>query len=246
MKNLLIFMAFLIQLLALPGYASDYKREKNWADEVVPGIVVGDPVYLKQANQHEFLALYTPVKEAKSAVILVHGMGVHPDWGLIGVSRTSLADEGYTTLSVQMPVLKNEAKEKDYPPTFPEAKERLKLAVDFLKAKGYSSIAIESHSLGSWMTYSYLTDHPDPVVKVWVASGVAAKLDFKQLKLPVLDLYGENDFPEVLAGAAVRKKALAGKPGSRQQIIPNADHFYTGLDHELVKAVTDYLNTTLK
>jgi len=246
MKNLLIFIAFLVQFLSLPGHASDYEREKKWADEVVPGIVVGDVVYLKQTNNHEFLTLYTPAKDAKSAVILVHGMGIHPDWGLIGVLRVSLADAGYTTLSVQMPVLKSEAKEEDYVPTFPEAKERLKLAVDFLKARGYDHIAIESHSLGSWMTYAYLTDHPDPAIRVWVASGVAAKLDFKKLKLPVFDLYGENDFPEVLANAAARKKALAGKPGSQQQMMPGADHFYTGMDSELVKTITDYLKANFK
>jgi len=246
MKNLMIYIALLVQFLALPGYASDYAREKKWADEVVPDLVVGDPVYLRQTNNHEFLTLYTPVKNAKSAVILVHGMGVHPDWGLIGVLRSSLADTGYTTLSVQMPVLKNDAKEEDYAPTLPEATERLKLAVDFLKARGYDHIAIDSHSLGSWMTYAYLTGHPDRAVKVWVASGVAANVDFGKLKLPVLDLYGENDSPQVLANVAARKKALAGKPGSRQQMMPGADHFYTGLDNELVRAVTDYLSAHLK
>lgn len=246
MKKLLFFMVLLGQFLAFPGLASDYAREKKWADEIVPGIVVGDPVYLKQANQHEFLALYTPARDAKAAVIVVHGMGVHPDWGLIGVSRAALADQGYTTLSVQMPVLKNEAKEADYATTLPEARERLKLAVNFLKDKGYSRIAIESHSLGSWMSYAYLTDHPDPAVRAWVAINVSADVDFKKLKLPVLDLYGENDLPEVLAGVAARKKSLAGKPGSEQVMVANADHFYTGLDNELVKIVTDYLNATFR
>lgn len=246
MKYIMILLAFVGQFLAQPSFAADYAREKKWADEVVPGIVVGDPVYLKQSNKHQFLTLYTPVKDAKTAIILVHGRGVHPDWGMIGVLRSSLADQGYTTLSVQMPVLKNDANDEDYVSTLPEAKERLRLAVDFLKSKGYSRIAIDSHSLGSWMTYAYLTDHPDPAVKAWVAIGVGAKLDFNKVKVPVLDLYGENDLPEVLAHAPERKRALAGKPGSRQQMIPNADHFYTGMDTELVKAVADYLNATFK
>lgn len=246
MRNVLILLAFIGQLLAQPSFGADYTREKKWADEVVPGVVVGDPVYLKQSNEHQFLTLYTPVKDAKTAIIAVHGRGVHPDWGMIGVLRSSLADQGYTTLSVQMPVLKNDANDEDYVSTFPEAKERLRLAVDFLKSKGYSRIAIESHSLGSWMTYAYLTDHPDPAIKAWVAIGVGAKLDFSKLKLPVLDLFGENDLPEVLANAAARKTALAGKRGSQQQMLPRADHFYTGLDNELVKTVTDYLNANLK
>jgi pimeloyl-ACP methyl ester carboxylesterase len=242
----MILLAFIGQMLCQSGFASDYAREKKWADEVVPGIVVGDAVYLKQANQHEFLALYTPAADAKAAVVVVHGMGIHPDWGLIGVLRASLADQGYTTLSVQMPVLPNDAKAKDYAPTFPEAKERIKLAVDFLKAKGYPRIAIVSHSLGSGMTYAYLADRPDPSVKSWVALGVATKQDFTKLKVPMLDLYGENDLPEVLADADARKKALAGKPGSQQQVMRKADHFYTGLDKELVTTVADYLNANFK
>lgn len=245
MRSAMIVLVFLGQLIAQPGLAADYAREKKWADEVVPGVVVGDAIYLKQTNQHEFLALYTPVKDAKSAVVLVHGIGIHPDWGLIGVLRVALADQGYTTLSVQMPVLSNEATANDYRPTFPEAKERLKLAVNFLKTKGYSRIAIVSHSLGSWMCYAYLTDKPEPVVKAWVTLGMSANEDFKKLKLPVFDLYGENDLPEVLKNAAARKTAIAGKQGSQQHMMPKADHFYTGLDNELIRAVTDYLNANV-
>jgi hypothetical protein len=37
---------------ALPAAASDYAREKKWADEIVPGIVVGDPVYLETPRGH--------------------------------------------------------------------------------------------------------------------------------------------------------------------------------------------------
>lgn len=246
MKNLLILMAIVSSVLSQAGFAADYAREKKWAEEVVPGVVVGDAVYLMQANQHEFLTLYTPANNAKSAVVDVHGRGVHPDWGMIGVLRSSLADEGYTTLSVQMPVLNNDARDEDYVSTLPEAKERIALAVDFLKGKGYSRIAIVSHSLGSWMTYAYLTNHPDSAIKAWVAIGVGAKLDFSKLKLPVLDLFGDNDLPEVLANATARKKALEGKLGSQQLMLPKADHFYTGMDKELVKTVKDYLDVTFK
>jgi pimeloyl-ACP methyl ester carboxylesterase len=246
MKQMLIFIGFLTAVLSSQSFASDYTREKEWADEIVPGLVVGEPITLKQANQHPFLALYTPAKDPRRAVIVVHGLGVHPDWGLIGVLRGALADQGYTTLSLQMPVLKNGANEADYVSTFPEAKERLQLAVDFLLAKGYDRVAIVSHSMGSQMTYAYLTDRPDPSVKVWVMLGMARKVDFDELRLPTLDLYGENDLPEVKASAAVRRLALLGRSASRQQVMPTADHFYTGLDDELVSAVADYLKANFK
>ena len=37
---------------------SDYEREKNWADQIIPSIIVGDPVWIEQSNEHKFLGIY--------------------------------------------------------------------------------------------------------------------------------------------------------------------------------------------
>ena len=212
----------------------------------MPGVVVGDAVYLEQANGHTFLTLYTVAKDPKAALIIVHGLGIHPDWGLVGVLRSQLADHGYTTLSVQMPVLDSAAKISAYPATFPEASQRLQLAVDFLKAKGYRKIAIVSHSMGSRMSEAYLAAKPDAAVKAWVAIGMPGTADYRKLNVPVLDLYGQNDLPEVIKGAAARKAGLQGKPGSEQIQATRADHFFTDQDQQLVDTVTHYLNQQFK
>jgi hypothetical protein len=47
--------------------------------------------------------------------------------------RTKLADAGYTTLSIQLPVLTGSGKLGDYIPLYPDARERFQLAADFLK-----------------------------------------------------------------------------------------------------------------
>lgn len=239
---------WMLVLLAMAGsvFAADYVREKKWADEILPGIVVGEPVYLEQPNGHKFLTLYTPVKDAKVALVIVHGLGIHPDWGLIGVLRSQLPDHGYTTLSVQMPVMDNAAKAAAYTATFPEAVQRLKLAVDFLKSKGYSKIGFVSHSMGSRMSYEYLSAKPDPAIKAWVAIGIPISADYRKVHMPVLDLYGQNDLPEVLSNAAARKATLQGKPGSEQIQVAHADHFFTDMDTQLVDIVTTYLNKQFK
>jgi hypothetical protein len=47
--------------------------------------MIGDPVWLELSSGHKFLTLYTEAESnAKAGVIVIHGMGVHPDWGLIG------------------------------------------------------------------------------------------------------------------------------------------------------------------
>jgi len=93
--------------------------------------------------------------------------------------------------------------------TFGEAGERLKVAVDFLRAKGYKRIAIVSHGMGSRMTHYYLTRDLSAPVNAWVCIGWGNEDDdFRQVKLPVLDLYGENDLPPVLNGAKRRAASI--------------------------------------
>ncbi|MEW5771503.1 MAG: DUF3530 family protein [Pseudomonadota bacterium] len=233
-------------LLLLSGlvHASDYAREQKWAEEILPAVLVGEPVWLEERGGHRFLSLYTPAPGAKSAVILGHGIGVHPDWGLIGGLRQSLADKGYATLSLQFPVLAADAKAEDYPPTFDAAAARLARVVDFLKSKGYQRIAILSHSLGCRMSYRYLSGSPDAAVVTWVALSSPGTDDWGRLKLPVLDLYGQNDLPAVLKNAPARASGLK-QAGSRQQLLPDADHFFEGQDAALLDAVSAYLAKTL-
>src|SRR3989338_3779526 len=94
--------------------ASDYAREKRGADEITPGIAVGDPVYLEQKNRHKFLGIYTEADKAKMGLVVVHGIGIHPDWGMVSTLRQRLPDHGYTTLSIQMPILAVDAKPEAY------------------------------------------------------------------------------------------------------------------------------------
>lgn len=242
--GLLVAWTALVSLGALAGGGADYAREKKWADEVVPGLVVGDPVYLQTPRgHHKFLTLYTPADTGKAAIV-VHGMGIHPDWGMVGTLRTDLADRGFATLSIQMPILAADAKSEAYPPTFPEAAERIAEAVEFLKAKGYGQLAVVSHSMGSRMSLMYFAGKPDPAVKSWASLGPSFE-GYGAVKLPILDLYGANDLPPVLANAAKRKQSLAS-PDSKQVVVARTDHFFSGHEAEMVAAVADFLNATLK
>lgn len=241
MRSVFAFLGLCFSLSVLA--ASDYGREKKWADEVLPSVLTGDPVYLEQADGHQFMSLYTPADSAKTAVILVHGIGVHPDWGLISVLRQSLAEAGHTTLSVQMPILSADAKGDAYVPHFDLAAQRLKQSVDWLKAKGYGSIVLVSHSLGCRMTYRYLTGKPDASVTGWVAISMPGSEDLGRIKLPILDLYGANDLAHIVKNAPVRAKALTA-PGSMQTRMAGADHFFEGQDAALTSAVRGFLERT--
>ncbi|MBT9611842.1 MAG: DUF3530 family protein [Burkholderiales bacterium] len=241
MMRFIIFLSFLCSQLAFAG--ADYAREKKWADEITPGIVVGDAQYL-EANGHKFLTLYTEAANAKAGLVIVHGIGVHPEHGLIGVLRSRLADAGYTTLSIQMPVLAVEAQSDAYRPLMPEAVERIKTAVQFLQSKDYKKIAVVSHSLGSRMSHAYFKANADTPAAAWVAIGMADD-SYAGIKVPIFDLYGQKDNPPVRKNAKKRADSMKGKATSMQTRAPNADHFFTGQDDVLVKYVKEYLDKTM-
>lgn len=242
MRTLSLFFAL---LLALPSLAADYAREKKWAEEVLPAVLTGDPVWLELGNGHKFLSLYTEAAKPKAGVIIVHGTGVHPDWGLIAPLRQRLPDMGYATLSVQMPVLGAEAKAEEYAPTFGEAEERIRLAIAFMKSKGYEKIALISHSMGYSMAARFAEANSNADLAAWVAIGATAMIDFAKLRIPMMDMIGENDFPRVLEAAKIRARTLPPGGKSTQVVAPKADHFFEGRDDQLVGLVREFLDKSL-
>ena len=242
MRFVSLILLFCAAQLAFAG--ADYTREKKWADEVSPGLVVGEAHYLK-AKDHSFLAIETDAANAKAGVVIVHGIGIHPDWGLIGVLRQQLADQGYTTLSIQMPILAVDATAEQYEPLMAESAERIRVAVKALQDKGYKKIALVSHSMGSRMSQAYFKANPDTPVNAWVAIGMGSKESLAVAKVPVLDLYGERDLPNVVKNAPQRAAQIKANPKSQQIKAPKADHFFADQDAELVKYVKTYLDKTL-
>ena len=231
----------LLMLSQMTFAGADYAREKKWADEVVPGIVVGDPVYFELKQGHKFLAVFAENKNAKMGVIEIHGMGVHPDWNLIGTLRTQLFEHGYTTLSIQMPVLGNETAAGMYDALFAEAEERIAVAVNYLHSQGYKKIAIVSHSMGSAMSLNYVRNKQSELI-AWVSLGMGHDNTYSGIHIPVLDLYGEYDLQPVLKMAKKRAASLKGMAGSGQIMLPKSDHFYNNHEAEMVQAVTNFLD----
>ena len=241
------FGGLFVLLLAFAGgaLAQDYAREKRWADDILPTLMVGDAVWLQQKNGHRFLGLFIDKKESKGAVIVAHGRGWSPDFELYGTLRTRLAEEGYSTLSIQLPVLPSTAILGLYVQLYPDARERFQLAVDFLKARGHKNIGIVSHSLGATMANQYLIRTEETAVGAWAFIGILQGLDeMYRIRIPTLDVYGSNDWTVTVWGAPEREKQLRDHPGSAQVMVPGARHFFEDREDELVKIVVAFLDRT--
>ncbi len=241
-------LALLVMLTPTLSHASDLAKEKRWAEQIEDSLFDGEPLYLKQGGS-EFLSIYTPAESAKPlAVIVLHGLGAHPDWPqVIQPLRTELAAQGWSTLSLQLPVLPNDASFTDYQPILKDAAPRIAAGIGFLKDKGYKKVALVAHSLGTDMTGAFLTSASAKGFKdeiagyVAIGAGGGAAQYLGTLTIPVLDLYGEDDLPQVLKAADAKRKSAAGNTRYRQEAIEGADHFFDGKEQALVSTVANWL-----
>ena len=243
----------LIGLFAAPGYASDREREARLVAEIEANIFDGEVIRL-DAEGVEFAGVeMAPTDEPRGAVILMHGRGFHADWPEnIGPLRVALSEAGWHTLSLQLPVLEKTAKYFDYVPILPEALPRIDAAISHLKAQGIDRIALLSHSCGAHMAMLWLEKSSGNGIDAFIGIGMGAT-DYKQpmqhpfpfasLTIPVLDLYGERDYPAVhrLAPERLALMTQAANPLSAQVVIPNADHYFKGNTGEVAKTVAEWL-----
>ena len=244
-------LAITLFTLSCTLHASDLAKEKRWAEQVVDAIMDGEAVWLND-GAHDFLGIYTEADEDSArAVVVMHGTGIHPDWQqVIQPLRVELAVHNWNTLSIQMPVLANEAEHAAYAPLFDEVAPRIDAALAYLKTQGAKEVVLIGHSLGAAMTAWYLASAQRDV-QGFVAIGMQAADDPRmngvrslgKITLPVLDLYGDGDLEGVLASTGERAQA-AKKAGNRdftQVEIAGANHFFDGREDDLVEAVANWL-----
>ncbi|MDH5573802.1 MAG: alpha/beta hydrolase family protein [Gammaproteobacteria bacterium] len=254
---LLLSLCFLTaSLISNQTRASDLEKEKRWQEQIVESLMVGEAVELTLTGKSEkILGLYTPAtaKSKQGGAILLHGIGAHPNWpDVIYPLRTELPEHGWATLSIQMPILVNDAAPAKYIPLFDEVSARIEAAISFLKAKNINNIVLIGHSMGAAMGSYYLSITPKPAIQAFVGIGMGLSKDdpkmdtpttLAKIKIPVLDLYGSQDLGSVLDSVERRGNAgsLAGNPYYQQLRIIGADHFFRNMDAELIKRVRGWL-----
>jgi len=252
-----LFFVLMI-FISAPLLASDLAKEQRWADQIVDFIIDGEAEWLT-VNNHKILSIYTEAQTAKviGGAIIIHGSGVHPNWEeIVQPLRTALPEKGWSTLSIQMPVLANDADHSEYANTFDEVPPRINAAIKFLKQKNINNIVIIAHSLGSTMSAYYLSTNKNHGIKAFVAVGMPGpdKSDpnkdkrmnnlhsIKSIHIPMLDLYGSKDLESVKNSADARKQSAQKNAHYSQMVTQGANHFYTGKNTELINTVTHWLD----
>ena len=247
--------------LAHASGQADLARENRLVAEIEDGIFDGEVIFLdagEASGGHEFMAIdMEPDDEARGAVILLHGRGYHSDWAdVINPVRVTLAEEGWRTLSLQMPVLEKDAKYYDYVPLFDDAHPRIEAAIAYLKAQGIEDIVLFAHSCGVHMAMDWVRHKGDAKISAFIGAGMGAT-DYQQkmaepfpldkMKVPVLDIYGSDEFNGVLRMAPERLAAIkkANNPKSSQQVLEGANHYFNtpAQNEALAEAVSVWLDS---
>jgi pimeloyl-ACP methyl ester carboxylesterase len=237
--------------------ASDLAREIRMKQQVADYIMQGDAVMLNDSvAQHEFLSIYTEAESdtPKGAVIIMHGRGYHPNWPeLVYPLRTSLPEHGWHTLSIQMPVLDTTASFYDYMDIIEQAHPRINAAIEFLQQQEIESIILLAHSCSVHMAVDWLHKHPNTDASGFIGIGMGSTdkgqpmrqpFPLQAIKIPILDIRGENDYPAVKRNAPRRWENIqqAGNPLSAQRVVKDARHYFTDHSDALLQEVVDWLD----
>lgn len=239
---------------ALTCVASDDKREAEFAADIQKTLNVGHVVWLESTGK-KFLGLYTDTaKNPRSGVIiLLHDVGRHPNQqAIIKNLRTFFPEHYWATLSVQMPVREASAPVQDYYVLFPEAKTRLTAALDFAKKEKAEKVVVIGYGLGGLMASYALADAKNDEVNALVTISLpvpeTSEINAQtlalipKLTLPMLDIYGALDMPNVVN--SVRERQVVGKinPYYRQVKLDNEGHLYLHDDGLLVKRIYSWMD----
>jgi pimeloyl-ACP methyl ester carboxylesterase len=235
----------------------DFERETRMINEIEDSVMDGDVEYLPLEDDKEVFSIYMEPDDdtPKGGVIILHSRGYHANWSnAIKPLRIGLAEKGWHTLSVQMPVLDKNAKYYDYVPIFPYAHERIDAALSFYKQRGVDNVVLIGHGCGAHMSMSYIDKYGDEKISAYVGIGMGAT-DYKQkivkefpldkMLTPVLDVFAENDFPGVIRLSESRQNLMdvAANAKSAQMVIKGADHYYK--ENGTAQALTNTIDAWL-
>lgn len=253
MTKIITILSSIALLLSMShAHASDLAKEKRWADQVVDAILDGDAEWLNDGS-NDFLSIYTESEtDSKDGLIILHGTGVHPDWQqVVQPLRVEMTTHGWHTLSVQMPILPNEAEYPEYLPLYDGVPPRIEAAASFLKDNGIERIVLVGHSQGGAMAAYYLAERKPTDIQAFIGIGTFnsnnndaqdSVQNMQRIQIPMLDLYGSEDNEDVLKYRELRMKTLRGAP-SAQMKVDGANHFFDDKEEELVDVVNNWLKT---
>ncbi|MGZ4968612.1 MAG: DUF3530 family protein [Methylobacter sp.] len=248
-----VFALCVMHLLDSVCLAGDERREADFAERINNTLTTGKAVWLESEGK-KFLGLYTEIEKifGHGVAIILHDMDGHPDQRqLIQDLRVLLPEHHWATLSLQMPLREPGVEKEEYYGLFPEAAARISAGIDYVKGNGAKDVVVVGYGLGGLMGLYALSEQAMNV-KALVAISLpvsasenktAQTLEFiKKVKIPILDIYGALDMPDVTESARERRLAAKDNTAYRQIKINDEGHAYLHDEGLLVKRIYSWLS----
>ena len=251
------FFIFLILLSTILSCSTnqikpDINRESMIYEQNLNEIFDGVHYYQNYLyGKYSSLKIYN--ENYKTAILYLHGRGLNPnEQNLAYPIRTKMSNM-FNTYSIQLPVLKKESTYYEYVEIFYDSDERIKSAIENILITNNELIII-AHSCGVHMLMSYIRSNKlPPHIKslVLIGSGAVDKgqrllnpYPYAKITVPILDIYGENDFRLVLKRSKDRRQSIEEISGKSKQVeIKLSNHYHDDNSNELIDQVKKWLST---
>ena len=232
-------------------YIPDKSRESMIYEQSLSEIFDGKHLYIDyKFGKYSMLEVYN--EDHNTAVLFLHGRGLSPnEQNLAYPVRVTLSNL-YNTYSLQLPVLKKQSTYLEYTKIFYDSDERILSALEHIYKKN-NKVIIIAHSCGVHMLMSFIqnknfTNNISSLVLI--GSGAVDKGEkliyeypYGKIQVPILDLFGENDFNLVLKNASKRKQLIKATSSKSEQIkIKSSDHYHTDNSERVITFVKKWLS----
>jgi dienelactone hydrolase len=249
-----LFFAML-PLVVLPLQASNLSLEQRISASLDTPALKGKALWLETGTLR-FLSIHTPTQETQvhGGAILLHEATTHADWSdVIRPLRQHLSNQGWDTLSLQLPVTQTTALPPQALDTLlQQAVPRIQAAIDYFTEKKQQDLVLVGHGLGGIMALYFATQQTQGNLRAIAAIGIAIPTDAEkdpvrhaiaQLEIPLLDLYGSRDLITVRHSAPERRRIARDhdRKDFYQVEIVGADHFFSGMPNSLTRRIHAWL-----
>jgi len=262
---IIFVLSFVLNVQLAADEIKELSREQQIAEKLAETADADEIISLK-ASGGRFIGLYKRAKvseisgtktgEINGVVILVHGMGAHPDWpDVISPLRTRLTEIGWSTLSIQMPILSPEEPVAEYGKTLRMANSRIQAAVAYLHDWEIEPIVLLGYSFGAVQAANFLASNKPENIQAFISVSMLAQKFIKpkidvykfigEISVPMLDIYAEEDLEDVRRGIDDRRLA-ANKNGNNdfQQIeLQGSGHHFLEFEDILMEQIQIWLES---
>jgi len=198
-----------------PGQATNYSIEQNIALILQNSVQADEIVWLESDNLIKTIALHKKAEgiDTLGAAIILADLNNHPDWPhTIKPLRTKLPAFGWETLSIQMPIKRENILGPELDEIYNLAEARLKAAINFLKSKDINNIVIIGHRFSAGIAIKFIADNQQDIEGIEALIGISSfdtpwinsSLLLRELPIAYLDIFAQHDDVAVLKAAPKR------------------------------------------